>query len=493
MKYFKWFQMSIRVRLIVVYVSILLLGFTVLTFVAGNQLSRTARADFEDQFINSASLIAQGVSPFVSPSDRTDNISDELANAIADFEAESGAKIEFLYVDTAYLETIRDIQNQFGTTTPNGGLFEQVDENGVARLYTFMPVGDFSLEEEVPQLDNLQDFVDILQGVIDSISLGFPMLVISVPTDWLNASILNRWLMFTAVLVLVGTLAIIASLWLARTIIRPLHNLRDSAVLLAHGDFSHRIKEIGNDEIGEVSQAFNHMVQQVENMMQEQRAFASNASHELRTPLTTIRLRSEALRYDDLDSDLAQAYIAQIDDEARRMTNLIEDLTLLSRFDAQRAELGDSEIDLIRLAESLVHKHQAQAIHKAITLHLETTATVASIRASMTHMMIVFRNILDNAIKYTPEGGTVVWTIREDQDAVISTIVDNGQGIDPKNLSRLFERFYRVDASRSRMVQGTGLGLPLVRSIVEAYGGQVQIESEGANQGTKVTITLFKN
>ena len=224
-------------------------------------------------------------------------------------------------------------------------------------------------------------------------------------------------------------------------------------------------------------------------MIDEQRAFASNASHELRTPLTTIRLRSEALREGDLDAATAQQYAVEIDDEVRRLGNLVQDLLMLSRLDSGRLEAGRERIDLTRLARQLMAEIKPQADNRAITLQLDASPMLPSVTAGQAHLVIVFRNLLSNALKYTSDGGQIAWQIRADGETIHHTISDTGQGIIADDLPHVFDRFYRVDKSRSRAVPGVGLGLSLVRMIVEFYGGTVRVESEGIGKGTAVHVT----
>jgi signal transduction histidine kinase len=223
-------------------------------------------------------------------------------------------------------------------------------------------------------------------------------------------------------------------------------------------------------------------------MLDEQRAFAANASHELRTPLTTIRLRSEALRYDDLDSDTTHQYIAEIDDEAARLGNLVEDLISLSRFDAGRAERGDELVDVVRLARAVMHEVAQREDAQGRDLVMEAGSDLPELRASTQHVRIVLRNLLGNAVSYTPPGGKIICQIEKQPDALQLTFADTGQGVAPDDLPHLFERFYRADKARSRGVGGVGLGLPLVQSIVHFYGGRIEIASPGLDQGTTVRV-----
>jgi signal transduction histidine kinase len=198
-----------------------------------------------------------------------------------------------------------------------------------------------------------------------------------------------------------------------------------------------------------------------------QRSFASNTSHKLRTSLTTIRLRTEALRDDPaLDAKTQRQYVVEVDDEVKRLSGLVTELTLLSRLDAGRAELGNEQIDFVRFAEQLERQMRTQAQHSGIELAVVTSAAPIILQGSLSHLSVIFRNLLDNALKYSPSG------------------------IAREHLPHVFERFYRADKARSREIPGTGLGLALVKSIVDAYKGEIRIESTGKDLRTTVHVWL---
>jgi len=455
---------SIRTRLFAAYIGIVLIGFALLTAVAGGQISSAARQDFERQLVNEVRLVAQVMSGYLNNGETAD--SDTLEALVEEYEAQVGGTLRFINVSEPDSRNRPEYHNmpEIDTALRSSiAVVERPDDDGTSAFVTAAPVGDPRRTGTVVQL--------------------------SVPTSILQGLILQRWAVLGLIFALVAGVAILATLWVSRSIIQPLYALRESALKLSRGDFSHRVANPEKDEIGQVAQAFNHMAAQVESMLEEQRAFASNTSHELRTPLTTIRLRSEALRHDEsLDDETAKRYVAEIDDEVVHLSTLIEDLTLLSRFDAGRAELGSNEIDLTRFAASLNQQMSAAARAKDITLALDPPTGALVVNASLSHLTVAFRNLLDNAIKYTPAGGKIEWYFSAGVDGAQVIIKDTGQGIEPEHSARLFERFYRADKARSRDVPGSGLGLALVKSIVEAYGGTVAVESPGAGQGTTVTV-----
>jgi signal transduction histidine kinase len=459
-------HLTIRRRLLLAYLGVLVVGFLALTLLAGQQISTAARADFEQRMENSVQLLAQTLRELSGGTE-------PLNNVISNYEQQLGADITLLTPEppsrgggfSNRTATPPEVETALRGETVT---VERVDANGNPALFTAAQVTSLGEERRSALIIQL-----------------------SVPLSNLQSIIWQRWLSLALLFGFILLLALSVSLAVARSIIRPLEALRESAVRLSTGDFTHRVLFSGKDEIGEVAQAFNLMAGEVQSMLEEQRAFASNTSHELRTPLTTIRLRSEALRYDtSLDPETNKLYIAEIDDEANRMSTLIEDLTVLSRFDAGRTGLGNDEIDPIHLVASIYSRFKPECQAKQIKLSLTTPESIPPIHASINHMTVLFRNLLDNAIKYTPEGGCIDWHLTAEADGVRSVIKDTGRGLEPDELAHVFERFYRVDKSRSRDIPGSGLGLAIVKSIIEAYGGRISIDSEGRDNGTTVTLYL---
>ncbi|MGV2435313.1 MAG UNVERIFIED_CONTAM: cell wall metabolism sensor histidine kinase WalK [Anaerolineae bacterium] len=171
-----------------------------------------------------------------------------------------------------------------------------------------------------------------------------------------------------------------------------------------------------------------------------------------------------------------------------RLTNMVQDLGYLSRLDAGRLELDSAEVNLNQIAQRLMRQFELLAREKNITLHFLSSEASVGVQASMDHLLIVFRNLLDNAIKYTPANGNVTWEMLVSEGRVINRIMDDGQGIEPDQLPHVFKRFYRGDKARSRHIVGYGLGLSLVKAIVEAYHAEITLASAGAGKGTTVTV-----
>jgi two-component system phosphate regulon sensor histidine kinase PhoR len=205
--------------------------------------------------------------------------------------------------------------------------------------------------------------------------------------------------------------------------------------------------------------------------------------------LTTIRLRTEPLLSGELDSATAQRYTQEIHEEVVRMAGLVDDLILLSRLDAHRLAIGEEQVELTRLVRRVQQELAPLAEAKAITLRLEAPAIpLPPMQTNLNHLHVVVRNLLDNALKYTPTGGEVVAALAQHGDLIQLQVRDNGVGIAAEDLPHLTKRFYRTDKAHQRQTDGIGLGLALVQSIVDLYGGQLSITSAGVAQGTTVTI-----
>jgi two-component system, OmpR family, phosphate regulon sensor histidine kinase PhoR len=216
------------------------------------------------------------------------------------------------------------------------------------------------------------------------------------------------------------------------------------------------------------------------------RDFVANASHELKTPVSTIVASSEALRMAvGKGDDTALEFAAQIEASARQLDSLVADLLDLSRLEREEPDRDPVGLDLLITEE--VERVRPAVADKGIALVVATTA--AQMRGSRRDLAIAIRNILDNAVRYTGRGGEIHVSLARDGQELVLAIRDTGEGIPTRDLGRIFERFYRVDAARSRLSGGTGLGLSIVKHVVEGHGGAVEVASE-LGQGSTFTVRL---
>jgi heavy metal sensor kinase len=248
--------------------------------------------------------------------------------------------------------------------------------------------------------------------------------------------------------------------------------------------------EIANreDELGRLAQTLNHMLDRLQRSFSQMQQFTADASHELRTPLTVIRTEAEVGLQKPLSEGETEELLANILEECQRLTWITDQLLTLSREDAGIIQPSRERVDLSTLVRDVAETMRpiAEGRGQQLTVSGNGAAITSGDSVRLRH---VIYNLVDNAIKYTPANGRVELAIQTLPNTVQLSVEDTGVGIAPEHLPHVFERFYRVDKSRSRAEGGAGLGLSIVQSIVQAHGGQVQIESQPGS-GTRCTVQL---
>ncbi|MCL2500447.1 MAG: cell wall metabolism sensor histidine kinase WalK [Defluviitaleaceae bacterium] len=304
-------------------------------------------------------------------------------------------------------------------------------------------------------------------------------------TDDMNANLfeLTRILILTVLVALV--IIPIAWYFLADTLTRPIVAMSRHARAVAGGDLTKQIPVHSGDEIGVLANSVNFMTNEISQHLEQQKKqdemrkeFVANVSHELRTPLTSIRTYTETLIDGALeDPKTAMAFLEIIDEEARRMSTLVTDLLELSRLDNKQASLELDIVDLLGLIRISIRQCQVLAEQTNQVIQLAGTEDACFILANAPRINQVISNILSNSIKYSPKGSTIHVSVESDENRHQVSIRDEGMGVPEEDLSRIFDRFYRVDKARSRALGGTGLGLAIAKEIMEAHGGTIHAAS----------------
>ena len=318
--------------------------------------------------------------------------------------------------------------------------------------------------------------------------------VLAVPIGEVDAAvdgIVRTFLLTAAVVALLGG---IATWWAVRRELRPVDQMVDTAIAIAGGDLTQRVQDVDSStELGRLGTALNEMLVQIEDAITQEKAakerltnFIADASHELRTPIAAVLGYSELYRNGALleKKDIDNA-MRRIGTETSRMERLVADLLLLARLDQPQA-MVPVPVNLAAVVRDAVTDSQAIDPDHPITVIGSDSVRVIGDEQRLTQ---VVANLLANARVHTPKGTQVTVTLREEDSRVILDVVDDGPGLPEKDADKLFERFYRIDSSRSRSSGGAGLGLAIVAAIVAAHDGTI----EAANQeghGARVTLTL---
>jgi len=236
-----------------------------------------------------------------------------------------------------------------------------------------------------------------------------------------------------------------------------------------------------------------HDITRLKELEKIRQDFVANVSHELRTPLTTIKGYSETLLEGALKEEVASQFVQVIKKHTDRLTKIVEDLLMLSKVESKELRLNLEPLSLADLIDDVLDFVKDAATKKNLSIFKNESPPSLVVEADRNYLEQVFVNLLDNAIKYTPEGGRVSLSASEkNQEEVLISVQDDGIGIPREDLPRIFERFYRVDKGRSQELGGTGLGLSIVKHIIQAHGGKVWAESQ-LGKGSTFYFTLPKN
>ena len=314
-------------------------------------------------------------------------------------------------------------------------------------------------------------------------------LLLSTPVTELRNAIVTVEQQLLTVFIAVAAAAMIAALVFALTLTRPVKALTSAIRRMGRGDLSARVKVRASGEMKELADSYNAMAEKIENFDRSRSQFVSNASHELKTPLATMKILLENLIYQpEMPKDLQVEFMQDMNHEIDRLTGIITDLLTLTQMDSQSTALTEEEVDLSGLTEETLHILRAAAARagQQISDRIEPDVTLTGDRSKLGQIIY---NLIDNAIKYTPEGGEICVTLASEGRNAVLTVTDNGIGIPEDDQAHIFDRFYRVDKARSRATGGTGLGLSIVRQMVQLHGGEITVAS-APEKGSVFTVTL---
>ena len=296
----------------------------------------------------------------------------------------------------------------------------------------------------------------------------------------LQTTVLNITLILEIVVVLF-------SLAFSNTFSKRLRKIMASMRIIQQGDYTHKLKMSGHDELTFLGDEFNDMAERLQTSEQKRRRFVSDASHELKTPLASIKLLTDSILQNDMDMDTVREFVGDIGDEAKRLNRTTAKLLSLTRVDSRT----DEESEIINMAptvERVVRMLTAIAKQNEIDIELSVHSDCPVLILEDDLYQIAF-NLVENGIKYNIPGGKLFVSVRRQEDNAILEVRDTGVGIPEDALEHIFERFYRVDKARSRATGGSGLGLAIVRAIVQRYRGEISVETV-MDQGSTFTVTF---
>ncbi|WP_416976552.1 ATP-binding protein [Streptomyces sp. T028] len=490
-----WGRASLRVRVLMLAVALLTVGFTAFSLVTGNALRSYMEARVDDQLRASAqvfallpSTVARGGAESTLPAGLADFSTDVIGNPV----------ITYVGADGTVESSIDSLAGENRTTLTTGPALPRLDATAV-RAYGGRPFTVGSTKGDtrwrviaLPKADPLAQWstADSVQGSV----------AVSTSLAEVDGTVDKMWRIYEiAGLCLLAVLA--AAGWFAvRSGLRPLVRIEQTAAEIAGGDLSRRVPELAgpNTEMGRLATALNGMLGQLETAFaaraeSEMRMsrFVADASHELRTPLAGIKGLTDLYRMGALpeqrDIDATMARIAR---ESERLTRLVEDLLLLARLDegslrstrhsGHSAGMDLAPMDLRTLAADALHDVRALDVTRPVTLTGplgEGPPACAPALADEARLRQVVTNLVGNAVTHTPSGTPIRIGVGTVGEHVVLEVADEGPGLTAAQMSHVFDRFYRADTSRTRATGGAGLGLAIVRSLVSAHAGHVEVRA----------------
>jgi signal transduction histidine kinase len=475
---------SIRLRLTLTTLAVLLIGMALAATLAWLSVEQLFLATQRDNLLAQAQLTASALQGAPLPSTpaeaylQTANVQPGIHTRLL---GEQGAVVVSLPLTAEGVPVQVPVAENAGLVSPEQLL-------GRAEIQVALRGNPASAVRRVPSADNRRVLYAAAPVFSDDGSaIGIVYLATPLPPAGLPS---NITLQLIAAIVVAVLLAGIAGVFLSSRIARPLEGLSRAASAVAAGDLNQQVP-ISSDirEVHNLGEAFNRMTANLRQSEQVKNTFIADVTHELRTPLTVIKGTIETLEDGALDDAGGRGpLLTSMQHETDRLIRLVNDLLVLTRADAGALNLKLTAIDLGEIARARCENLSRLANQRQVRLNVEVHQP-AEVQADPDRLSQVLDNLLDNAVRHSPDGSGINITIQPEGHEISCAVSDQGPGISTQHLPFIFERFYRVDTSRGRHSGGSGLGLAIVRSLVMAQGGRVSAESiEG--QGTTITFWL---
>jgi two-component system sensor histidine kinase BaeS len=485
-------SLSLRAKLVLSYLAVTLGAILMLSIVVSIAIQNSFANSQREQFLNQTENLTQNLGLVYASIGSWDRIplafviQTEGPTLLTVVDSSGGvvygSQNKFLFLsndDEAAMS--QALQQALHGQTVQGNFQSSSDDGSFNGMYIAMPVYNGGQSNE---------------AIVGAIFMAQPQRYPEgySPYDFLtnvNQAILISGFIATLVVVII-------SLFLVRRLTRPLASLTAAAEQMRRGDYSRRVEPPrSQDELGRLSQSFNQMAETIESDITElrrqeqlRRDLLANIAHDLATPLTAIQGFSEALGDDVISDPAARQETAQlIAREVQRMRRLVADMQQMTSLESGRVRLDLAPLDIHGLVDETLAVIGPECEQAGIALRNEIDPRTPLVLADSDRVTQVLLNLLDNARRHTPSGGTISVGAQL-RDRMLSVWVsDSGTGIDPTDLPLIFERFYRADRSRTGTTGGSGLGLAIVKAIIEAHGGIISAES-APGQGTRVTFNL---
>jgi two-component system, OmpR family, phosphate regulon sensor histidine kinase PhoR len=456
-------------KLFAAYVLIILFCTAIVSLMIARQMQQDSLIEIEKSLNSQAIIIQESILPLLMP-DQRDNLQQHIIRMTHDIDtritiiAKDGTVVADSQQDPMSMDNHLDRPELQQATETDLGVITRFSETlSKPMRYMAMPIKD-------------------VQHDYGFIRVALPLSHIDQRLDRLRNIVV-------AAASLTALIALILGFWIARSFASPLSRMTDMAQSLSEGDYKQRLEIDRQDEMGELAITLNLLAKKAEQRETVRRDFIANASHELKTPVTAIQGITETLLEDNtMDEETRQRFLQKVNGQSIRLAQLVSDLLALSRLESNDSESFE-DINLNKIIQDSCHILEPHAKEKALSLNSQSPESKVVVFGDVKSLSQLLENLIDNAIKYTPAGGTISVLLKTNNDQAVIEVEDNGIGIDPEEQQRIFERFYRVDKARSKTLGGTGLGLSIVKHIAIRHQGNISLEST-LGKGSLFRITL---
>lgn len=481
------FRKYINVSVLIVFLSFLVLGL-ILTIAISNYWANEKyrqldnRAQNYAEFIRENAAVNEPISENAAPSARINNIKN-ITNLLSFIANDAGVDILIESTegrvpivvkgtDKATKEQQEENKNVYNNMALTTEIPQAIAENGsyfsIGKLENHYTNDRYIAARPITYLSTAESHTPIIMGIV----------IVTAPTE----DISNFTDMVLKIFVLSAVAALSVSLLaiglFSYNLVRPLKQMAQAAKQFGRGDFSVRVSETSNDEIGELAVAFNNMAESLSSSETTRKSFVANVSHELKTPMTTIGGFIDGILDGTIPPEKHNYYLSIVSEEIKRLSRLVRSMLDLSRIDNGELKINYQKFDLYSMLITIVITFEQEIEKRNIEIRGLDRITPKTVYGDKDLIHQVIYNLIENAVKFTNEGGYIAFTILEDADNVSFSITNSGTGIKKSEIPLVFERFYKTDKSRSKDKKGLGLGLYLVKSIIRLHGGDIEADSE---------------
>lgn len=460
--------MSIKWKVSLVFVVILLITMTVTNLVISNSLNGYYMHQRQVTQMTTANIIATTIA-------RSDNVSVEnVREMLSYYIPRLESRIIYTDVNGRVLVDSASGRRLEGQTLRHYEVtqaLQGISESGVHNL----PYSGWVMYVAVP--------IMIRGEVVGTIFISSPINDVKLAVSYIRTLMLS-------ISVISGILVIILSFVFASSLVGPIEKLTRVSERMSKGELNSRVEISSNDEIGILGQSFNSMAEQIEKIESNRLKFLGDISHDLKTPLATIKVLAESLE-DEEDITIFKEFFKDIVSEVDRMTLMVNNILQLDKISNVNIPLKKSDFIFGEIVKEAICSVSTLANNKQITMEFVNLSHDGLFFADKEKIKALTLNLIENAVKYTQNGGHVEVKLKREESFFNLIVKDNGKGIPEEDLPFIFDRFYRVDKTRHRDTGGSGIGLSIVKTVVDLHRGRIQVNST-LGEGTEFIISLPK-